>query len=231
MQAVILAAGRGTRMKDLTESAPKPLLEVAGKPLIQYAFEALPEEVDEVIIVVGYLGSAIQSRFGGSFGDKRLLYVEQDTLDGTGGALWRAKEILKDRFVVLMADDIYGTSDIRKCLRTSDWVELVQKRDKIKSKGKVEIDKNHNILNIIEGDHGDIPGLLSTNFFVLDTRLFNYPLVPKAAESNEFGLPQTIIAASRESGIPFKAVEGATWIEITEPEDLKKAEEILSDQA
>lgn len=231
MQAVILAAGRGTRMKELTASVPKPLLEVAGKPLLQYALEALPDEIDEVVIVVGYMGSVIQSHFGGMFAGRKLLYVEQEVLDGTAGALWRARDILKDRFVVLMSDDIYGTEDIQKCLKERDWIELVQKREKIKSKGKVEIDRKHNIVSITEGDHGDVPGLLSTNFFVLDTRLFAYPLVPKSAGSDEFGLPQTIIEASKESGISFKAVEGHSWVEITEPGDIKKAEEILSERA
>ncbi len=230
MQAVILAAGRGTRMKELTASVPKPLLQVAGKPLLQHALEVLPDEIDEVIIIVGYLGSAIQNHFGGAFGKKRLLYIEQEKLDGTAGALWQAREVLKDRFIVLMSDDIYGAKDVQKCLRTSDWVELVQKRDQIKSKGKVEIDKKHNILSITEGNHGDVPGLLSTNLFVLDTHLFDYPLVPKAPGSDEFGLPQTIIAASKESGVPFKAVEGTTWIEITEPDDIRKAEDILSER-
>src|SRR3989338_3733767 len=108
MQAVILAAVRGTRMKELTEGTPKALLEISGKPLLQYEFDSLPEVVDEVIIIVGYMGSMIQQRFGGIYKDKKIFYVEQDVLDGTAGALWRAKDILSDRFLVMMADDLYG---------------------------------------------------------------------------------------------------------------------------
>src|SRR5215212_8859235 len=107
MQAVILAAGRGTRMVELTTEVPKPMLEVSGKTLLEYKFDALPEEVAEVIIIVGYLGSVIQRRFGGEYKGKKLFYVEQEELNGTAGALWHAKDILKDRFIVMMGDDIY----------------------------------------------------------------------------------------------------------------------------
>ena len=67
MQAVILAAGRGVRMGALTESTPKPMLQIKGRTLLEYKLAALPEEVDEVIIVVGYLGGMIQSHFGGEY--------------------------------------------------------------------------------------------------------------------------------------------------------------------
>src|SRR3990167_6634769 len=115
MQAVILAAGRGTRMRELTESTPKALLEVAGRPLLEYAFDALPEAVDEVILVVEYLGGSIHDRFGPDYFGKRLLYVEMEELHGTAAALWMAKDILsagggsasggQDRFLILPGDD------------------------------------------------------------------------------------------------------------------------------
>src|SRR5437016_4983418 len=108
MQAVILAAGHGTRMVELTQSVPKPMLTVAGKPLLEYKLDALPEKIDEVIIIVGYLGGVIQKHFGGLYDNKRILYVEQEKLDGTAGALWCAKDILHDRYLVMMGDDIYA---------------------------------------------------------------------------------------------------------------------------
>jgi len=231
MQAVILAAGRGTRMKELTERLPKALLPLGKKTLLEYEFDALPDEIDEVIVVVGYLGGLIHERFGGEWNGKRMLYVEQDKLDGTAGALWRTKDILHDRFVVMMSDDLYAKSDVEKCIQEKDWVLLVQHRDEIRSKGKVEVDKHGLILKVTEGNHGATPGLLGTNLLVLDTRIFKNHMVRKAPGSDEFGLPQTVIEAAKKLDIPFRAVKTDKWFEITSPEDLKKAEELLEDSA
>lgn len=228
MQAVILAAGRGTRMKELTENAPKALLEVMGKPLLEYEFDALPNNVDEAIIIVGYMGSAIQKRYGGTYKDKRILYIEQDTLDGTAGALWRAQTVLKDRFLVLMSDDIYSKDDTIRCEESHDWTMLVDEVEHMQQGGCVTIDKRGDIVSIEEGSHGGKRGFISTNMFALDTRLFQFPMIPKAEGSPEFGLPQTVLAASRTGNIPFRAVKASRWIQITNPEDLKKAEELLA---
>lgn len=112
MQAVILAAGVGIRMRPLTETVPKPLLKVAGKPLIEYTLAALPNEIDEVIIVIGYLGEQIIKHFGESFDGKKIRYVKQKNLEGTARALFEAREFITDRFLVLMSDDIYSKNDI-----------------------------------------------------------------------------------------------------------------------
>ncbi len=77
MQAVILAAGEGVRMRPLTLTKPKPLLEVLGKPLIRYATEGLPKEVTELIIVLGYRGEQIKAYCGTSFCGRTVTYVWQ----------------------------------------------------------------------------------------------------------------------------------------------------------
>lgn len=228
MQAVILAAGRGTRMGVLTDNVPKPLLEVAGKSLLEHKFDALPEEVDEVILVVGYLGGKIQERFGGSYQGKRILYVEQEVLDGTMGALSRVKGILSDRFLVMMGDDLYAGEDIAQCIATPDWVMLVDDTSNMNAGGRVIVDESGAIINIEEGNHKGDPGLASTGLFVLDTRIFQYPMVAKVAGSDEFGLPQTVLAASQTSGIPFSAITSTFWIQITDSYDLVRAEAAIN---
>lgn len=213
-------------MNELTQDLPKPMLSVLGKTLLEHKFDVLPDDVDEIIIIVGYLGSIIHDRFGGSYKDKRILYIEQDVLDGTAGALWRAKDILHDRFVVMMGDDIYAADDVLSCLEKKDsWSMLVQKTDHITG-GSVQVDHSHHITGIVENSSG--AGYAGTNLFALDTRLFSYDMVPKTEGSEEYGLPQTVVAASKESGIPFIAVPATEWIQITSPDDLERAENILS---
>ncbi|HEX2792777.1 MAG TPA: sugar phosphate nucleotidyltransferase [Candidatus Paceibacterota bacterium] len=227
MQAVILAAGRGTRMNELTTTVPKPMLLVSGKTLIEHKLDALPGSVDEVIFIVGYQGDAIRERFGDAYGGRSIRYVEQGTLDGTAGAVWRAKDLIKDRFVVLMGDDIYGTNDIARSTRVLDWSIVVERTDTMGAGGSMVVDEKGSVVAIEEGDHRGKPGLMNTNLMTLDTRLFDFPLVPKAAGSDEYGLPQTVVAAAQAGGIPLTAVYSTFWIQVTAPEDLALAEERL----
>lgn len=232
MQAVILAAGRGTRMVELTEAVPKPMLDVGGKPLLEYKLEALPEEIDEVIIIVGYLGGTIQKHFGGSFAGKRILYVEQEELNGTAGALWQAQDILKDKFLIMMGDDIYTQEDVQSCIAPGEsWRLLVQGLPELYRAGRVELDAEGRIDRIIESSKEDEtrrePGIASTNMYFLDTRLFSCPLIPKHEGSLEMGLPQTVVNAAHVLGVVFEPVFTDKWIQITAPKDLVYAAEML----
>lgn len=227
MQAVILAAGRGTRMGDLTTEIPKPMLTVHGKTLLEHKFDMLPDEIGEIILVVGYQADVIRARYGEDYNGKHIRYAVQKDLNGTGGALLCAQPLLTSRFIVMMGDDLYSADDVRACIATPDWSILVEKTEHMAAGGKMVADGEGRIVAIEEGDHRGTPGLMNTNMIVLDSRLFEYPMVPKAAGSNEYGLPQSVVAASVASGIPLHAVYATSWIQITAPEDLVKAEDVL----
>lgn len=230
MRAVILAAGRGMRMGALTARSPKALLDIGGKTLLEYKLEALPDAITEVIIVIGYFGAMIRARLGSFYKKKRILYSKQNDLStGTAGALWCAKELLSDRFLVMMADDLYSKEDAKRCMAARNWTLLVQKVPSLGDKGSVETDLKGNVLKVTEGHHGGGEGLVSANMLMLDTRIFNVKPVPKAPESSEWGLPQTAIAAAQAQKIPLKALQAAFWFSISTPADLKKAEEVLKD--
>jgi NDP-sugar pyrophosphorylase family protein len=211
-------------MGGLTENIPKPMLEVLGKPILEYQLDNLPEEVDEVVLIVNYLGGHIQKYFGGSYAGKKILYVEQKELNGTAGALWAAQSLLHDRFMVMNGDDIYAKEDIEECLKY-EWAALGLPVDELGSAGTIVIDEKKNVVDIVEKEvHGGGAGYINANFFLLDPRIFTYSLV-KRPKSEEYGLPQTIVQAARD--IPIHMVEATRLIRITEPDDLERAEEML----
>lgn len=221
-------------MGALTENMPKPMLQVAGKTLIEHKLDILPNDIDEVVIVVGYLGSVVHNHFGGVHKDKRILYVEQENpVGGTADALWQAKDILHDRFLVLNGDDLYGREDIIRCTtHPDDWVFLVEEAEDTSTKGKVVLDEEGHVTDIQEGGtHEGGPGLLNTGACVLDTRIFEHAQVPKAPGSTETGLPQTALVAAREIPVDIKTVVATDWFPITVPEDLARAEEFLKKSA
>lgn len=221
MKAVILAAGEGVRMRPLTLERPKPLLEVLGKPLIAYTFEALPDTIDEVIVIVKYKEEMVRAFLGSSFLGKKVTYVVQNELNGTAGALWLAKEFLTEKFLVVMSDDMYSKADIERCL-AHDWTMMTYQAHTSEKVGSVALNADGTVREVVEGGaEGSTDPLINTNVFVLQPELFNHPLVPKSAGSSEFGLPQTLLAA-----VPGKvqAVEATFWMSLTEPSDIARAE-------
>src|ERR1700735_1906359 len=93
-KAVILAAGRGTRMRELTLSMPKPMLEVSGRPVLSYILEGLRDAgVRKILIVIGYKKEIVMNHFGnGSELGVEILYAEQVRQDGTGKVVELAKD-------------------------------------------------------------------------------------------------------------------------------------------
>jgi dTDP-glucose pyrophosphorylase len=107
-RAVLLAAGRGTRMKDLTNDLPKPMLEVRGKPILQHIVEGLRAAgIEQILIVVGYRADVVKDHFGDGrkFG-VRVEYTTQIVQDGTGRVVELAKDFTADSAFVLSYGDI-----------------------------------------------------------------------------------------------------------------------------
>ncbi|HEB78761.1 MAG TPA: nucleotidyltransferase family protein [Methylothermaceae bacterium] len=107
MKAMILAAGRGDRMRPLTDSVPKPLLEVAGKPLIVHVIERLAQAgFSELVVNLGYRGRQISAELGdGSAWGVRIEYSQEpEAALETGGGMFRALPRLTDPFLAVNAD-------------------------------------------------------------------------------------------------------------------------------
>lgn len=108
MKAVILAAGKGTRMRELTNELPKPMLRVHGKPILEHILAGLQAAgIKEACIIVGWKADVIKSHFGdGSRFGMRVEYAEQVVQDGTGKAPELAKAFVGDSSFLLTYGDI-----------------------------------------------------------------------------------------------------------------------------
>lgn len=117
MKAVIQAGGRGTRLSNITkDEIPKPMVEILGKPLLQWQLEKLKEnDIDEVIIIIGYLGHKIKEYFDdGNKIDIKIKYIEETAPLGTGGALYFLKEYLRDEDFILVYGDVFFDIDLSR---------------------------------------------------------------------------------------------------------------------
>src|SRR5262245_3821925 len=107
MKAVILAAGKGSRMKELTHDVPKPMLNVHGRPILEHIVDGLLQAgIREIFIVTGHRAEVIHRYFGdGSRWGARIVCGSQKVLDGTGKAPEVAKEFVgSDDFVLSYGD-------------------------------------------------------------------------------------------------------------------------------
>src|SRR6267378_1344578 len=102
MDAVLLAAGLGTRLRPHTLTTPKPLLPVRGRPILDWTFGALPKSVTRVIVVVHYLAEKVEEYLRGQTRFKDWVAVPQGEPRGTGDALRRCREhVHSERLLVL----------------------------------------------------------------------------------------------------------------------------------
>jgi len=113
MQAVVLAAGQGTRMRPLTETVPKPMLPVADRPLAAHTADAAVDAgATELLFVVGYEADAVRGYFGESYRGVPVAYAVQEEQLGTAHAVAVARERLDGSFVVLNGDNLYDPDGI-----------------------------------------------------------------------------------------------------------------------
>jgi N-acetyl-alpha-D-muramate 1-phosphate uridylyltransferase len=147
MKAMILAAGRGERMRPLTDRLPKPLLSVGGKPLIVYHLEQLSAlGVTDVVINVAYLGDKIQQVLGdGAAWNVSISYSEEPYPLETGGALYKALPLLGDEPFILVNGDVWSDMSFSVIAKAS-----VNRRTKAAFVGHLFLVKNP--LHNVQGD-------------------------------------------------------------------------------
>ncbi len=220
MQCIILAAGKGTRLRPLTDTCPKPLVHVAGKPLLDHIVEVLPSSVDELIIVVGYLGHMIKEYCGEEFHGRKVTYVTQEEQNGTAKALWLCKDLIKGRFLFLFADDIHGKQDLARATSYTRSL-LVASVDNPEKFGIVVRNPDGTLGLMIEKPEHAPSNCASTGAMVLDEHIFEFD--PTTPVKEEFYLTEVIERYAQK--YPIAVVEQHMWIPIANVDDIQKANE------
>lgn len=224
MQCVILAAGKGTRMRPLTQTTPKPLVQVAGKTLLDHIVEALPSSIDELIIVTGYLEEQIQEHCGEEFHGRKVTYVHQDEQKGTAHALWLCKDLLKGRFLFMFADDLHGANDIARATSyTRSMLTLTTTTPE--RFGIVVRNPDGTLAEIVEKPEHPPSNLASTGVMVLDDHIFEFDPFAKETKGEYY---LTDVIQEYAAQYPIAVVEQQLWIPVGYVEDIEHAEKLLA---
>ena len=154
MKAVIMAGGKGSRMKGVQNDLPKPMLRIAGKPIIEYQIESLLNSgIRNIIIVVGYLKNSIIDYFGdGSKLGISIQYIEEMEPLGTAGALYYLRDEVDD-FILLFGDLILDIDFNRFVTfhnnHNADVTLYVHPNSHPADSDVVEVDKNNLVTRIL----------------------------------------------------------------------------------
>src|SRR5262245_40560858 len=127
-KAVILAAGRGIRMRELTADVPKPMIEVRGKPVLEHIVEGLRDAgVGQLLLVVGYRADAVRDFFGdGARYNVAIQYVTQTVQDGTGRVVELGRDFVGNRpFILAYGDILVDPANYKRVVDLADDVEAI----------------------------------------------------------------------------------------------------------
>lgn len=246
MKAVILAAGKGTRMKQLTEALPKPMLRVQGKPILEHILEGLlAAGLREVFIVTGHRAETIERHFGdGARWNARIVYGRQAVPDGTG----RAPELAKDfvgaaPFLLTYGDILVPAGTYAQMLRrhgAGDFSGLVTvtRGEDVTQGGLFFFDADFCLARLIEKPtpsqlealraagwiRPGAPVWYNAGIYIFPPALFEFTARLEKSPRGEYELTDAL-AAMVAAGHRFAGLEiQGRWVDVRDPETLARLE-------
>jgi len=182
MKAVIMAGGKGTRLRPLTSNTPKPMVPLLDRPVMEYTIELLKQHgITEIAVTVQYLPEMIRSYFGdGSDFGVQLHYFEEDSPLGTAGSVKNAEEFLDETFIVISGDaltDFNLTQAIEYHRHKGSIGTLILTHvDSPLEFGVVMTDDDGQIIRFLEKPSwGEVfSDTVNTGIYILETDVFNY---------------------------------------------------------
>ncbi len=197
LKAIVLAAGKGTRMKQLTKEKPKALVEFNGKPLLEWVLESLDKAgIQKAGIVIGNFGEKIIERIGPRFGKMKISYLVQSNSNGTAKAVESTKEYCNgESFLCMNADVIVGTALLKQLMKKTGFSSvLAVKRVKNYERFGVVRVEGKLVKEIIEKPlHSVESELINIGVYKFTPTIFEAIAQTKKSPRNEFELTDSIM--------------------------------------
>ncbi|AKB14300.1 MAG: bifunctional sugar-1-phosphate nucleotidylyltransferase/acetyltransferase [Methanosarcina thermophila] len=229
MKAVVLVAGKGTRMEPLTSDCPKVMLKVANKPILEHILNsAIEAGIDGFVFITGYLEEQIKEYFGdGSKWGVSIEYVRQKEQLGTANAIGCAKGYVDGAFLVLNGDMLIGQEDLRALVsRTEEAVICVKEVENPSDFGVLETE-NDRVVRVIEKPKTPPTNLANAGIYLFRESIFDFIDRTQPSVRNEFEITDSLqMLIDTGATVGYSSLSGR-WIDIGYPWDLLKANEHL----
>jgi dTDP-glucose pyrophosphorylase len=234
-KTVLLAAGRGTRMRELTNELPKPMVEVRGKPVLQHTVEGLRAAgVRDFLIIVGYRADSVQNFFGdGSRYNIQIQYATQVVQDGTGRVVDLARNFVEDLpFILSYGDILVDPENYQRVIDLSDDVEAiitVKRGEDVTKGGAVFLNEQMELVDLHEKSK---PGQATSQWYnaglyAFRSSIFDFTAKLKLSPRGEYELTDAVRALA-QSGKKVKALElSGEWADVRDPEILARLNQNL----
>jgi len=227
-KAVLLAAGRGTRMRELSEEMPKPMIPVRGKPILAHITSGLAAAgVTDFLIVVGYRADVVKAHFGdGSVHGFRVAYVTQETQDGTGRVVELARDFVgADAFVLSYGDILVEPRNYQALVAPAaedEAIVTVKFSEDVSKGGAVFVNDRFELTDLREKPKPGEPTSPWYNAGVYTFRpsIFEFTARLERSPRGEFELTDAVRALAL-SGRRVKCLElVGEWADVRDPEVL-----------
>jgi dTDP-glucose pyrophosphorylase len=245
-QAVILAAGRGTRMRELTAEVPKPMIAVRGKPVLQHIIEGLRDaEIGEFLIIVGYHADAVQNFFrDGSRYDVEIQYATQVVQDGTGRVVDLARDFVGDRpFILAYGDILVDPANYKRVVDLPEDVQAivtVTGGEDVSKGGAVFVNEQMELVDLREkspleggapatptGSQELAPPFYNAGLYAFRPSIFEFIAKLEPSPRGEYELTDAIRDLA-QSGKKVQALElTGEWADVRDPEVLARLNQAL----
>jgi NDP-sugar pyrophosphorylase family protein len=236
-RAMVLAAGRGTRLAPLTDTVPKPLVPVAGRPFLEHILEFLRAGgVQEVVVNLHHLGHLIERHLGdGARFGLRVRYSWEDPILDTGGGIKRAERLLAgEPFVVVNGDSLLELP-LRELVerhraRGSLVTMALRANPDAARYGVIEVDADDRVRRVVGLPSGIVPaplrGFMFPGLHVFEPAVFAWMDADAAYSVIRVTYPRLLAAGAAVHGF----VTSARWVNIDTPEALAGADAELRRQ-
>ncbi|MGM0590514.1 MAG: UTP--glucose-1-phosphate uridylyltransferase AglF [Halobacteriota archaeon] len=231
MQAVVLAAGKGTRLRPLTENKPKGMVEVADKPILTHCFEQLVDlGAQKLVVVVGYRKQDIISHYGDEFDGVPITYAHQREQSGLAHALLCAEEHIDGDFMLMLGDNVFR-ANLRDVVRRqqedrADAAFLVEEvpMEEASRYGVCKTNQYGEITEVVEKPENPPSNLVMTGFYTFSPAIFHACQLVQPSGRGEYEISEAIDLLIR-SGRTIDAIGLQGWrMDIGYPEDRDEAE-------
>jgi len=233
-KAVLLAAGRGTRMRELTVDLPKPMIEVRGKAVLQHMVEGLRDAgVREFLIIVGYRAETVTNFFGdGSRYKIQIQYATQVVQDGTGRVVDLARNfVATSPFVLGYGDILVDPANYKRLLDLADDIEAiisVKRGEDVTKGGAVFVNDQMELIDLREKPEPGEPTCpwYNAGLYAFRPSIFDFTAKLKPSPRGEYELTDAVRELAR-SGKKVQALElVGEWADVRDPEILAKLNQL-----